>query len=62
MNINNVQSAFQAIQQLASLCSTEGIEQDTKTAANIQIRKFISIVEKEATSLAASAAGIITRG
>jgi DNA-directed RNA polymerase beta subunit len=57
-NVTITQDVFQAIQQLAALVATSGIDDDTNKLANKEIRELISILKPEFQKLSATASGI----
>ena len=60
MNILLTQSIFASIRELGALVATPGISEEVKTAANKNLEKLLSILEKELGELSANAKGIIT--
>jgi hypothetical protein len=61
MNNQLTQDIFASISQLAALCATEGISQETKDLANDQIRKLINQLEPSLQKLSLSNMGIVTK-
>lgn len=59
MKYEITQQAFQAITQLAALCNTPGVDQETIKIANEQIRILLSVLKPEFQKLTATSNGII---
>ena len=59
VNIEITQSAFQAISQLAAICATSGITQETNTKANENIQMLLDVLKPEFQKLSAKSNGII---
>lgn len=61
MNNANLQDSIYLINQLASLCATNGINETTQKIANDQIQKLLtSVITPAITKVSASSAGLVT--
>jgi hypothetical protein len=60
MNFQTTQDAFMAIERLAALCATPGINEDTQKIANAHIQNLLNSVVKDAvTTMSAKASGLV---
>ena len=53
------QAAFSAINQLAALCATQGVDETTNKKANENIQMLLDILKPEFQKLSATSKGII---
>ena len=60
MNIQLTQSIFASVRELGALVATPGISEEVRIAANKNLEKLLSVLEKELGELSANAKGIIT--
>jgi hypothetical protein len=60
MNYQTTQDAFMAMERLAALCATPGINEDTQKIANEHIQTILnSVVKDSITKLTAKGAGLV---
>lgn len=59
MNYEITQAVFPAIERLAALCATPGINEDVKTKANEQILILLTVLKPELQKISATSNGLI---
>lgn len=60
MNYQTTQDGFMAIERLAALCATPGINEETQKIANTYIQNILNTVVKDSiTKLTATGAGLV---
>ena len=60
MNYQTTQDAFMAMERLAALCATPGINEETQKIANTYIQNILNTVVKDSiTKLTATGAGLV---
>ena len=60
MNFQTTQDAFMAMERMAALCATPGINEDTQKIANVHIQQLLNTVVKDAVAtMSAKASGLV---
>lgn len=60
MNYQTTQDAFMAMERLAALCATPGINEETQAIANSHIQNILNTVVKDSIAkLTATGAGLV---
>lgn len=60
MNYQTTQDGFMAMERLAALCATPGINEETQKIANTYIQNILNTVVKDSiTKLTATGAGLV---
>lgn len=55
-----VHTSLHLMEQMGALCSTGGIDDETKAEANKVIRRLLKVIDKSVDKLSAGASGIVT--